>query len=132
MKDRIASGEINLVHRPTDIMVADFFRKSLQGHLFAKFRDIIMGITHFSTLIVPTTIEPTGACWILTEEKTSTKTSNDEGDFITVTVAKRARQQTREPPRPLDSRRPQSFHGDQSFPQASTRLSLSLSNLRTN
>jgi len=45
MKDRIASGEINLVHCPTDIVVAAFFRKPLQGHLFAKFRDIIMGIT---------------------------------------------------------------------------------------
>jgi hypothetical protein len=36
------------------------------------------------------------------EEKTSTKTSNDEGDFIPVTVTKRVRRQTRKLPRPLD------------------------------
>jgi len=53
IKDRIANGEINLVHCPTGIMVADFFTKPLQGYLFKKFRDIIMGITHFSTLTVP-------------------------------------------------------------------------------
>jgi len=32
------------------------------------------------------------------EEKTSTKTSNDEGDFIPVTVTKKVRRQTRKPP----------------------------------
>ena len=58
IKDRIASGDINLVHCPAGIMVADFFTKPLQGPLFRKFQDIIMGITHFSTLAVPTSIEP--------------------------------------------------------------------------
>ena len=38
-------------------MIADFFTKLLQGALFRKFRDIIMGITHFSTLTAPTDIE---------------------------------------------------------------------------
>ena len=96
IKDRIAKGEINLVHCPTGIMVADVFTKPLQGHLFAKFRDIvIMGITHFSTLTVPTTIEPRSVSDIdIPEEMTSTKTSNDEGDFITVTGTKRGRRQS--------------------------------------
>jgi hypothetical protein len=58
IKYRIATGEINLVHCPTGIMIADIFTKPLQGHLFEKFRDIIMGITHFSTLTVPTSAEP--------------------------------------------------------------------------
>jgi hypothetical protein len=58
IKDRIASGEINLLHCPTGIMIADFFTKPLQGVLFEKFRDIIMGITHFSTLTAPTQDEP--------------------------------------------------------------------------
>ena len=53
IKDRIGRGEINLVHCPTAIMVADYFTKPLQGHLFVKFRDIVMGIKHFSTLDVP-------------------------------------------------------------------------------
>ena len=39
-------------------MIADFFTKPLQGKLFRKFRDIIMGITHFSTLTEPASIEP--------------------------------------------------------------------------
>jgi hypothetical protein len=107
IKDRIAKGEINLVHCPTGIMVADFFTKPLQGRLFAKFRDIIMGITHFSTLTVPTTIEPRSVLDIdISEEKTSTETSNDEGDFITVTGTKRARRESCKAPRPLVSWRP--------------------------
>ena len=56
--DRIAQGEVNLIHCPTGIMIADFFTKPLQGALFAKFRDIIMGITHFSTLDAPNPVEP--------------------------------------------------------------------------
>jgi hypothetical protein len=39
-------------------MIADFFTKPLQGKLFAKFRDVIMGITHFSTLVTPESVEP--------------------------------------------------------------------------
>ena len=57
IKDRIANGEINLIHCPTESMIADFFTIPLQGSLFKKFRDIIMGITHFSTLLVPTMAE---------------------------------------------------------------------------
>ena len=34
-------------------MIADFFTKPLQGSLFTKFKGIIMGITHFSTLTTP-------------------------------------------------------------------------------
>ena len=56
IKDRISKGEINLIHCPTAIMIADYFTKPLQGALFVKFRDIIMGITHFSTLDEPTPV----------------------------------------------------------------------------
>jgi hypothetical protein len=35
-----------------------FFTKPLQGALFAKFSDIIIGITHFSTLDAPNPVEP--------------------------------------------------------------------------
>lgn len=57
IKDRIDTGEIDLIHCPTAIMVADYFTKPLQGSLFRKFRDIIMGITHFSSL-TPKTPSP--------------------------------------------------------------------------
>ena len=56
IKDRISKGEINLIHCPTAIMIADYFTKPLQGALFVKFRNIIMGITHFSTLDEPTPV----------------------------------------------------------------------------
>jgi hypothetical protein len=53
IKDRIANKEITLMHCPTAIMVAVYFTKPLQGFLFVKFRDIIMGITHHSSLDTP-------------------------------------------------------------------------------
>jgi hypothetical protein len=53
IKDRIANGEINLIHCPTAKMIADYFTKPLQGALFVKFRDLVMGITHFCTLDAP-------------------------------------------------------------------------------
>jgi hypothetical protein len=57
IKDRIANGDITLLHCPTEQMIADFFTKPLQGHLFRKFRDIIMGITHYSSLLIPSSIQ---------------------------------------------------------------------------
>jgi hypothetical protein len=56
IKDRIASKEINLQHCPTATMIVDYFTKPLQGALFTKFRDLIMGVTHFSTLEEPTSV----------------------------------------------------------------------------
>jgi hypothetical protein len=53
IKDRVKNGEINLIHCPTAIMIADYFTKPLQGALFVKFRNLIIGITHFSTLDEP-------------------------------------------------------------------------------
>jgi hypothetical protein len=37
-------------------MIADHFAKPLQGLLFEKFRDIVMGITHCSSLVAPASI----------------------------------------------------------------------------
>jgi hypothetical protein len=54
MKDRIKTENIRIVHCPTEIMLADFFTKPLQGSLFRKFRDVLMGYKHTSTLIMPT------------------------------------------------------------------------------
>ena len=38
---------IELVHCPMERMIADFFTKALQGSLFRKMRDIIMGLAPF-------------------------------------------------------------------------------------
>jgi hypothetical protein len=80
IKDRIENGEISLIHCPTEIMVADFFTKPLQGALFVKFRDIIMGITHFSTLTVPALVEPRSVLDLdIPREKTTTKAVTNTG-----------------------------------------------------
>ena len=43
VKDRVDKGEIKVEYCPTNIMLADFFTKPLQGRLFKDFRDVIMG-----------------------------------------------------------------------------------------
>jgi len=53
IKDKVQNGELNILHCPTAKMIADFFTKPLQGALFKLFRDIIMGIKHFSCLDAP-------------------------------------------------------------------------------
>ena len=50
IKDRTASEGIVIRHCPTDQMLADFFTKPLQGALFRKFRDVILGYKHVNTL----------------------------------------------------------------------------------
>jgi len=51
MKDRFESEKISVVYCPTEEMLADFFTKPLQGSLFQKFRDVILGHCHVNTLI---------------------------------------------------------------------------------
>ena len=46
--DRIEKGEVTLSYTRTDEMVADFFTKPLQGALFLKMRDKLLGVTSFS------------------------------------------------------------------------------------
>ena len=43
--DRISAGELNVSYCPTLDMIGDYFTKPLQGSLFRKFRNIILGIT---------------------------------------------------------------------------------------
>ena len=43
IKDRIEKGEINLIYCNTKDMLADYFTKPLQGSVFTRFRDVIMG-----------------------------------------------------------------------------------------
>jgi hypothetical protein len=42
--DRIAKGEVKVEWCPTQEMVGDYMTKPLQGGLFRKFRDLIMGV----------------------------------------------------------------------------------------
>ena len=50
VKDRCDKGEMNIGYCPTECMLADFFTKPLQGALFEKFRNVILGHAHISTL----------------------------------------------------------------------------------
>jgi len=50
IKDRISSEKIKIEYCPTEDMLADFFTKPLQGSLFRKFRDVVMGYAHIDTL----------------------------------------------------------------------------------
>ena len=43
LKDRIKSGEIEVVFCPSEEMIADFFTKPIQGRRFMDLRKIIMG-----------------------------------------------------------------------------------------
>ena len=45
IKDRIDNNELKIEYLPTKDMMADFFTKPLQGELFKKLRDKIMGTT---------------------------------------------------------------------------------------
>jgi hypothetical protein len=49
--DRIARKEVAIQYCPTKEMVADYFTKPLQGELFYKFRDQIMGVVPMATII---------------------------------------------------------------------------------
>ena len=49
--DRIARKEVGIQYCPTKEMVADYFTKPLQGELFYKFRDQIMGVVPMDTII---------------------------------------------------------------------------------
>jgi hypothetical protein len=50
IKDRTENSGIVIRHCPTLEMLADFFTKPLQGNLFRRFRDVILGHSHINTL----------------------------------------------------------------------------------
>ena len=50
IKDRVDKGEVTVEYCPTHHMIADYFTKPLQGRVFQKFRNIIMGYEKLSAL----------------------------------------------------------------------------------
>jgi hypothetical protein len=50
LKDWVKMENINVRHCPTEEMLADFLTKPLQGNLFRKFRDVLLGYHHVSSL----------------------------------------------------------------------------------
>ena len=51
IKDRLLTEGVDVMYCPTAKMLAGFFTKPLQGSLFRKFRDVIMGLKHIDTLL---------------------------------------------------------------------------------
>ena len=51
VKDVVDKGEVNIGYCPTHEMLAYFFFKYLQGRLFYKFREYVMGYKHITTLL---------------------------------------------------------------------------------
>ena len=50
VKDRVDKKKVRVKYCPTEIMLADYFTKPLQGQMFRKFREVIMGYKSISTL----------------------------------------------------------------------------------
>jgi hypothetical protein len=50
IKDRLESDGFTVKYCPTEQMLADFFTKPLQGNLFRRLREVIMGRKHINTL----------------------------------------------------------------------------------
>jgi hypothetical protein len=51
VKDKIEAQEVQVKYIPTEDMVADFFTKPLQGSLFIKFRNLIMGVVEAESTV---------------------------------------------------------------------------------
>ena len=52
MKDRVNKKEVEIKYCPTTLMLGDYFTKPLQGNLFRRFRDVIMGKVHINDLLL--------------------------------------------------------------------------------
>ena len=50
IKDRIVTEGIDIIYCSTLEMLADFITKPLQGSLFRKFREMVMGRDHIDSL----------------------------------------------------------------------------------
>jgi hypothetical protein len=58
--DRVENKELRIAYCPTEEMIADYLTKPLQGVLFRKMRDALLGIHHRagSASIFPVPVEP--------------------------------------------------------------------------
>ncbi len=50
IKDRLELEDFDVVYCPTEQMLADFFTKPLQGNLFRRLREVVMGRKHTDSL----------------------------------------------------------------------------------
>jgi hypothetical protein len=76
----VKSKEIRIEYCPTGIMIADYFTKPLQGMIFRKLRDMIMGNTD---IVLPTDEpenEPIGIPMVATPRESRSVLGSDIGN----------------------------------------------------
>jgi hypothetical protein len=108
--DQSKNHGINILHCPTDEMLADFFTKPLQGALFRKYRSVLLGHEHIRTLK-----RTTG----LTEERVGNENPTSPTDTTASTGSKDA-SHTTSPPITIEIQNPQhlsSSHSLQKYPE---------------
>ena len=52
VKDQVEKKEIDIQYCPTLLFLAYFFSKALQGKLFKRFRNVIMGYEIFNDILM--------------------------------------------------------------------------------
>ena len=52
VKDQVEKKEIEIQYCPTLLMLADYFTKALQGNLFKRFRNVIMGYESINDILM--------------------------------------------------------------------------------
>jgi hypothetical protein len=75
IKDRILTDNVKIVYCPTELMLADFYTKPLQGSLFKKFRSVILGYESVDVLNYDVSSAPV-------EERVGESHPVDGGDVI--------------------------------------------------
>jgi hypothetical protein len=81
LKDRVKQDNITIRHCPTEAMLADFLTKPLQGQLFKKFRDVLMGLKHTNTLL-----ESIGPNTSSSRERVGNNEKNENHNLVRVLV----------------------------------------------
>ena len=46
LMDKVKNSEVSIVYKPTHDMISDYLKKPLQGKLFAKHQDALLGLEH--------------------------------------------------------------------------------------
>jgi hypothetical protein len=80
ISDRVKAKEIRIEYCPTGIMIADYFTKPLQGMIFRKLQDMIMGNTD---IVLPTdelNNEPKGIPMVATPRESRSALGSDIGN----------------------------------------------------
>lgn len=84
IKDQSEDLGVTIRHCPTLQMLGDFFTKPLQGNLFRKFRDVILGYKHVDTLTdVPPVADEERVG--IDEERTTNEGPTAPGDIMMTT-----------------------------------------------